>query len=710
MADELINNYDKAQDIRKAASLNAFQRMSRYFGFTTVKQDGGKLDVKLTQPEVMKLSKDTKASDAIKFTGLGRDTPWVNKDIEQLFKNWMDDVANTYANPEERGARIDALKFLHDNNIDIKNSTRLMSTEVAKVSTSTPFCVISEDPNWDAYINGLINDIWHLDRNFIYCTAQNLFLFGESFEGLDIIASSGVVSVNRLGVSEVVEKLEFRPNEINNFIAQMHTNPQNSSGFTATIPDTANMMFASNIQYSYSHSLQNNKKVYQSTSSLLADYINNLGEVAMEQNFQTHLLGYRLQNDTLSAPWQIVHGKIDTGISEYYPYGCPPLMACLPAFRQLQRSMGLDDIRKTLSLPIILNLVNTKGLNASRAYELVNEVKQRFENTGLTQQVAGVEGPSLCTNIWSGSDLMHTERLTAESANSDIDLHKQLDSKIQGCTLIPKTYIDPNAEGFQMSGVALSQLFAPFKNEVDFYRDIICDMVAQIIDIHCVTVGKAQPKNYVVTMNADNPTSTEDLRGRLDVLEPISGVVANILGVSPEELPKGVKRDLAIRYANLGSEELDKWEAILSKEGTEEVADVSQDDMDAGFGDGGSMDFGGGDDMGGGEPSGGEEAAPAEESHKRRNLDKKALFEKRRRITEEYKVLRDNSTLDYLLAESLGTVKTKKSTYLLARHNQNYKDMKEYFKNIKYKHKLSESLFLKRYGKPQLKEYVEDSE
>lgn len=599
----MADNSEIAKEIKSSSRLGLFQRAASYFGFSIKpseinkdKDDKGR-EYQLIQTQKLNAFEGKPQSEALQDIEkiVLQD---MSSSIQDLFEAWMNDTQNTYANIQEREDRLNALTYMADNQSYIKAAVVLTANEVSMVSDNVIFTVLSDDPDWDEQINYLLDKVWKIDEQTIYDLAYDLTLYGEAFQGLEV-SSAGIIGMEVLKPNEIVEKMEFKPVEVANFYAQCQANT-GSKGFTANL----NQMTQSYMQTNTNFQFNQNQKNYISKDGLLKDYVENIADVASNEMFKSHLLGYRLPNDTMVAPWQVAHYMIGEHSSEFYPYGCPPLLSCLTAFRQAQRAAGLEDLRKMLSLPFTQYKVKTGGAGMARAFDIVSTVKERFENVGLTQETAGLEGPSLVSNIWTSDDLVTVETSSAGDAGTSegtVNEQKYLDSKVGICTFVPRTYIDPNSEGFQMSGVALQQMFAPFRTQVASQRKIIRNVIEDLIERHCAIANIKVP-DYVLTMNVVNPTDTSQISTKLQNAESVLDAVAGYLNVEKEKLPADIKKDILTKYGDLSPEELKKWAETLDHQGeVEPEVEVDQEDAEAGFGDdigGGMEDFGGADDMG----------------------------------------------------------------------------------------------------------------
>ena len=621
----MADNSEIAKEIKSSSRLGLFQRAASYFGFSIKpneinkdKDDKGR-EYQLIQTQKLNAFEGKPQSEALQdIEKIALQD--MSSSIQDLFEAWMNDTQNTYANIQEREDRLNALTYMADNQSYIKAAVVLTANEVSMVSDNVIFTVLSDDPDWDEQINYLLDKVWKIDEQVIYDLAYDLTLYGEAFQGLEV-SSAGIIGMEVLKPNEIVEKMEFKPVEVANFYAQCQANT-GSKGFTANL----NQMTQSYMQTNTNFQFNQNQKNYISKDELLKDYVENIADVASNEMFKSHLLGYRLPNDTMVAPWQVAHYMIGEHSSEFYPYGCPPLLSCLTAFRQAQRAAGLEDLRKMLSLPFTQYKVKTGGVGMARAFDIVSTVKERFENVGLTQETAGLEGPSLVSNIWTSDDLVTVETSSARDAGTSegtVSEQKYLDSKVGICTFVPRTYIDPNSEGFQMSGVALQQMFASFRTQVASQRKIIRNVIEDLIERHCAIANIKVP-DYVLTMNVVNPTDTSQISTKLQNADSVLDAVACYLNIEKEKLPADIKKDILTKYGDLSPEGLKKWAETLDRQGAvEPEVEVDQEDADAGFGDdigSGMEDFGGADDMGGMEET---PAEPTEEStikHKKNKL------------------------------------------------------------------------------------------
>lgn len=640
-------NAELAKQIKTATRTNLFQRLAARFGFGIRKPD------KKTKSSFKIIQKPTPEQLAAK--GIAAETELINQlfkgnlssTIQDLYQEWVEDTQNTYRNIEEREERLNALTYMCSNEGLVEKAVTLVASEVAALTDNAAFTVTSEDQEWQNEKNILLKDVWKYDQPTIYSLAWDIFLYGEAFQGCEM-SSAGIVGIDTLKVNEIVERLEFKPSEVSNFLAQMHAGGR-ATGFSVNLTQPTNGSFATNnLNFS-----SNRQTYYRSTSELLKSYIENIADFSSSEYFTSHLLGYRIANDEMVAPWQVIHYRFNEHSSEFWPYGRPPLLACLSAYKQLQRVMGLDDLRSLLNMPIHMYKVRTNGAATARAFDIVNTVKEEFENVGLMSHSAGMEGPSLCTNIWTSDDLVTIEKVGGDSSgdSGSTDKMKFFKDRLATATGIPMSYLDPASEGFQMSGVALAALFQPFRTLIDNIRGIITSEVADRIRLHD-SIRNVETPEFVITMNVVNPVATDDLSAKLQLADSVLEAVASLLNVEDKvQLPQTVKKDVLSKYGGLSVTELEKYVDVLEQEGTEQP-EISQEEMEASFDEAGGDDFGGDEDFG--SDDSGDDGGDFEEAVVRRK--------KNRLIEARYRAAQRGDVLKFYLVEKLNKLTLPRST------------------------------------------------
>lgn len=636
MEDNEKINGQISTEIKTATRTSLFQRLASRFGFAAVpntsdtsKKNGAVVsNFKLiNKPTQIQLTGKTPKEELELVSSLVADSH-LTSTVQELYDEWAEDTQNTYANVQERMERLNALTYMCDNEGIVRSAATLTASEVAALSDNCAFTAISEDKKWEDEINYALKHLWKYDQPTVYGLAWNLFVYGEAFQAREI-SSAGVIKLNMVRPTEIAERLEFKPSEVANYKMEAAAGTGGrSTGFMINLTNPTNGT-QSNTNLSFA--AKNNQVTYKSTDSLLKDYIDNITDISATEFYTSHLLGYRMFGDMLIAPWQVIHYRFNADVSEFWPYGQPTLLPCLSAYKSLQRAMGLDDLEKLLSLPMKMYKVKTNGVSATRAFDLVQMVKSRFENVGLVSTAAGLEGPSLCTNIWTAEDLVTVETVESGRANESGSTEKLkfFRDRLATSTGIPLNYLDPTSEGFQMSGVALTTLFRPFRTLVESIRKIIQTEVEDTIRLHDSIRGVQTP-DFVLAMNTSNSVATEDTESKLTLADNVIEAIAGLLGTDKEALPRGIKKDVLMKYVGLTAAELDSYISTFEEEGAQVSA----------------------------EPAEGEEEAEEEDM-----LESEYRSKVKQLIQERYRVASQGTDMLYYLTEKLGEVKTNKCTY-----------------------------------------------
>ena len=592
-------NTEIAGQIKNKSRLGFFTRLAAAMGFVPNKNKEERTTMKIIdKPKEKELKGDQ--SDVLDKLQNYVDLTQPEA-IRKLYEEWEQDTQNTYDNIGERMDRLDALLYMHDNYTKISAAVQETAQEIAMVTSDEVFQVTSADPKWDEKTNKLLKDNWEWTADKLKDIGFDLVLFGESFEGNEV-NHGGIVKKTLLKPTVIQEKLVFDPVDVVNFNTQKQ-GEQHSSGFTVALNGGGTSYSSVNTQFT----VHSGTVKYCSRSQLLSDYLDHLEDVATSQMFTSHLLGYRWMDDQMLAPWQVSHYAVGARNSEFKPYGRPPLLSCLPFFKAFQRASGLEDIRKRLSLPFNVYEVNTQGTNPLRAMTLVRKVKQQFLSTGIDYESTGMDGPSICTSYWTSKDLLTITRQGGSGegdGGAGVEEKKFLDDMISLCTLVPPSYINPAAEGFQLSGKALIELSAPFRGLVNYYRNIILNQIKEDIILHYSIKGEDCPE-FSIKMNVKSGIANDDYGSAIQTAQTVLGVVASIIGCAPEEVPEDILIDVYTKYTNLPLTDIKNYKKIFVRQGkrVQNEEPITQDQADADAGDvfgGAEPDFGGGEDLGAG--------------------------------------------------------------------------------------------------------------
>lgn len=543
----------KAKNISRSS---LFQRLAARFGFAISQKSGDKKssyntkvqasDIKFIDfnPEIKGVYKTKKAEiDDIERAVL---KSALSARTQDYLEQWLDNNMCSYDDIKERQVRINELENLYYNAPFVSSAVAMIAGEVVGSNTDEIFEVVSEDIDFATKTNKLLNDTWNLKKPRLYSIAEDIWKYGESFLGASV-NSNGITALHKLRPLQIQERFEFSMEQIDRF---------NGVGGDSTYLG------------------KNNQTNYKSRKDLFSQYKDWISDDSQEDLFKTWLLGYRGVDDSLIMPWQVVHFRYRIDSSEFFPYGKPPLLPCLSAFSLCQTEMGLNALRKYLSLPLTVYKVKTGNVSASRAFEIVNTVKEDYENSGLLVEGATDGLPSANLKLWTSDDLVTVENVNsgAEASINNPDSLKFFENRVAQCTGIPRSHLDVTAENFQTSGVALSQLHMPFQRQVESVRATITETIVDVINLHYSINGISVPE-YSLVMKTVSKSSTENMSQSLQIVDSVFEKVCLMLGVeSAAELPDEIKKDILTKYSPISDDEIDSWINIYDTSPKKEVA------------------------------------------------------------------------------------------------------------------------------------------
>ena len=430
---------------------------------------------------------------------------------------------------------------------------------------------------------------------------------------------NGVESIKPLKVNSIMERLEFNPVHMAEYLAQ-------KNGYLAA-----------------------NKNRQQKIQALV-DIIQNKKTMDLDENladsFDSKLIGYELYDGMMCPPWEITHFRYNAENSEFYPYGRPPLLGCIAPFKQCFSSMMLQGLARQMSFPITMYKVKgAEGMGPDVQFEHVNTVREEYDNLGVAADVAGGEVYTVNTKMWIPDGLIDVD---VKESKCDIDFVGDIElyqDRVAIASGVPKAYLDQEFGGFGNSGVSLTEQYKPFARHVYTIQSACLEGIGELIRLHFAITGEFDYNTpFILSMRFPAEEMGQEKReARQASLEMAGGVmdlITRALGLEEgEPLPEDVVTDILSKYSFLDPTDIQKWmrlSSFLKPVGGDEEGGGGDDDG------GDDFDFGGGDDMGGDDDMGGEDVMEAKKDAKARLRERKArlteLQQKRlREVSKRYK-------------------------------------------------------------------------
>jgi uncharacterized membrane protein YgcG len=574
--------------------------------------------------------------------------------LDDLFDTWLTDNTHHFNDVKERNKRLNELYFMFLNDPFIKRVVDLVADESTNLLSQDRLIEVeTPDPKCTERIYQLLAQ-WGVTHQKSRGVCFDLELYGEAVWA-NKITDKGVERIIPLKVTELSERLEFNPIKASELL-------RNRRGFQDV--------------------LNRDKKL-----QMLLDAID---DPAFSQDyadmFDTKLFGYALGGDLVVPPWTITHFRFNAEHSEFYPYGRPHLLGAITPFKQATSTITLQNLARIMSFPVTLYKVKTlPGQDEGDIWELVNSVREEYENIGVTPQGGQAEVYSVNTKVWAPEGLLDID---VKAAKADIDFVGDLElyqDRVAVASGIPKGYLVQEWGGWGNSAVSLVEQFKPFARHVHSIQSAYVEGLSELIRLHFAISGE-YPFDTPFTLSMRFPAeemaeeSRQAKNSSLDLSKNVLETLSATLGVEEgEPLPDDVVKDILSKYSFLDPTDIIKWSDKIRSQ--QLLSGAGKEGSDGGSGGGG--DFGGGSGGGGGglgpsdfeaesgdfdfgdegegdvgeeEPA--EEPAVAEESVRRmlksRNARLRALREDRlREISRRYSEAKDDIYMNILENNSL---------------------------------------------------------
>ena len=613
----------------KSSIINSsfINRLNSIFGFKTLSK-GDKPETEIEKQWGIRFVRVDLNNDAyrVKNAAIGSTfkSQKLNSTVEHYFDAYLEDNSVSYADIQDRQARLNELSFMYYNDVFISRCCHLVADEATQIDKQDRIISIeSPNANFVEHTYNLLNS-WGITQARLNAVCFDLELYGESFWAHKV-GTSGVEKIKPLPVNNIMERLEFSPIHTAKFLAERDGWISANRNRGSKIKDLVDLL--------------------KSKNSL--DEAENLADM-----FDDKLLGFELHDGIMAPPWLISHFRFNEDHSEFYPYGRPPLINCLAPFKQAHSTMALQGLARSMGFPVQLYKVQTpKSMPAAQQFEVVNNVRQQYDNLGVSPTGSGMEPYTVNTKIWMPAELLDIE---VHSAQCDYDFIGDLENyqkRVAYAANIPLSYLDPNGgEGSTyVSGLSLTEQYKPFARHVYSIQTVLLETLGRLIRMHYAITGEFDYNTpFILSMRFPAEEVPDDKRSAqsasLDLSQAIIDLLKAVLGIGDDDvLPEDVVTDILAKYSFLDATDIQKWMRLSAF-----LKPVPGASGDSGGGDdefgGDDMDLGdlGGDDggdMGDTGDAGGE--MPESVRHKI-NLEKKQVIrEKRERLKEQLNVIRE---------------------------------------------------------------------
>ncbi len=498
---------------------NPFKALQRFFKIKAVPKkdriDGSKeKEIKPTNKEgrVVKLTSEVQKA---------WDWYFKNSDSPQTIKNRFD--------------RYDDIDYMIYNDSIISFALELYSDEIAQADVQEKPVEVFAKKAVEKEIYRLL-ELWGIDQTYIRECGYNLVGFGDSFDIIDFNKKDGITEVSPIDVRDVSERYEFKYSEI----AKMR---KSKKSYLNRAPES------------------------------ISNFIDNLESDSSQAsgNFTSYLLGFLLSDGSYLPPWGVNHYRLFSRKSEFWPYGRSMFINLIGPFRQLKTAKNLMALSRALAFPKeIYEIETSEEMSEVEQWEKVNEARQEFQNSGVTEQ--NKEDFSVNSQLWIPKGVLSYRSEKSDLRVEDIkDVELLRDDLIMG-TRIPKGYLIVDRGGWGTSSQSLIQQSKPFGRAVFSVQSPILQNISHLIRMHFLMTGQFDGEHTEFQLALKFPVveeASDRLRMKQDTLRLAGDIidgVKNAMGLRNEEPPPEVVRAIFSKYSFLSDEDIENIVKGFAKE------------------------------------------------------------------------------------------------------------------------------------------------
>lgn len=502
------------------------KRLQNFFGWQSRVNQGGNV-----VPEPVK--KVSKKNGDIKFTK--GDFP---SEIKRYWDWYLSETSDTLAFRKNRFDRYKDLDYMVYNEPIMSMAVGLYADEVSQVDDRMQIIKVNaKNPQVAKEIRDLFSKL-NINQAYVRETAWNLCEYGDSFDIISSTPEEGVTALTSVDVYDVKDRLEFKASEIE----KRYKNVNNFYTYFDR-------------QFSTQQYIQNFMALDPTDPSVA--YI-------------PYLFGFVLGDDHYLAPWQMLHYRLNSNRSEFFPFGRPLFINLVGPFRQLRTAMNFMGLARPMGFPKSVFKVNTsEEMTASEKWEAVNEARQEYSNLGKSNK--SKEQFALGEEVWLPDDLINFDSLKTDINLDEIaDIELLRDNLIMG-TSIPKGYLIVDQGGWGVSNQSLLQQSKPFARASFRIQSEILDRLSFLVKLHFMMTNKFEKEytEFELTMNFPVVEEADDRvrakKDSLDFANDIINALKDAIGYDQNEVPVKLVRQVFSKYSFLNTDEIDAYIKMLQQ-------------------------------------------------------------------------------------------------------------------------------------------------
>lgn len=508
----------------KKSGFNNF--MTKLFGF---RRSGDKVnDIEFTQVDVDSAQRIGQAY----LNELSTPNKPLSEKAEKLFNYWLNDNTDTYSDLSNRRQRVDQLSYAVLNDPYINQTVQLYADEACQLDEQdTIINIETPDPRMTRDMYNLLN-LWGITQTRIRATMENLATYGDAFWA-NKVTENGVERIIPLQQLQVTDRLEFNPVKV----LEMKKRKEGE----------------------FFNFYNKNYLIKQ-----MLDQMEDTGDFA--DLFDTKLFGFSINSDLVVPPWAVTHFRVGYDLGQFYPFGTSPILGTIAPFKQTMSTIALQAMARAMSFPITLYQVKTSdSMDEGKQFNVVNNVRERFDNIGVTPKVGSSEVYTVNTKIWIPEGLLKVDVI-----KPDVDIKSTDDLKFhQGRTAVaaglPQSFFTDSFYGIDHSGKSLTQQYKPFGRKVYSLQSAFLTGLSDLYRLHFAITGAYDFRiPFTLSMKFPSVEETEERQSArksgLELATNIMEIVKAAIGAGEDEaLPTEIVRDILGKYTFLDPADVMKW-------------------------------------------------------------------------------------------------------------------------------------------------------
>lgn len=507
----------------KKSGFNNF--MTKLFGF---RRTGDKVnDLEFTQVDV---DSNQRIGQAY-LNELSTPSRPLSEKADKLFNYWLNDNTDTYSELSNRRQRVDQLSYAVLNDPYINQTVQLYADEACQLDEQdTIINIETPDPRMTRDMYNLLN-LWGITQTRIRATFENLATYGDAFWA-NKVTENGIERIIPLQQLQVTDRLEFNPIKV----LEMKKRREGA------------LFNFSNKNYLIKQML---------------DQMEETGDFA--DLFDTKLFGFSIDSDLVVPPWAVTHFRVGYDLGQFYPFGTSPILGAIVPFKQTMSTIALQALARSMSFPVTLYQVKTSdSMDEGKQFNVVANVKEKFDNIGVTPKIGSSEVYTVNTKIWLPDGL-----LKVDVVKPDIDINSIGDLKFhQGRTAVatglPQGFYE-SWYGIEHSGKSLTQQYKPFARKVYSLQSAFLSGLSDLFRLQFAITGAYDFRTpFTLSMKFPSVEDTEERQGArksgLELANNVIEIIKAAVGAGEDEsLPTDIVRDILGKYTFLDPGDLMKW-------------------------------------------------------------------------------------------------------------------------------------------------------